>query len=90
MDVGRQNSWYAANILKRPLNPPGDFANLMNVSSIILLTALSAPGMSEYVTAMAPLVKRPVAKIYSGINYMVISMKCVSPQIRKPCDVCKE
>lgn len=40
---------------------PFDFANFMKVSSIVLSTALSAPGMRERATAMAPFLSRSVA-----------------------------
>lgn len=40
---------------------PDDFAKRMNVSSIVLSTALSAPGIIERATAIAPLVSRSLA-----------------------------
>ena len=40
---------------------PDDLANRMKVSSIVLSTALSAPGIIERATAIAPLVSRSLA-----------------------------
>lgn len=40
---------------------PEDFAKRMNVSSIVLSTALSAPGIIERATAIAPLVSSSFA-----------------------------
>lgn len=40
---------------------PDDLAKRMNVSSIVLSTALSAPGIIERATAIAPLVSRSLA-----------------------------
>ena len=42
-------------------NLPDDLAKRMNVSSIVLSTALSAPGIIERATAIAPLVSRSLA-----------------------------
>ena len=40
---------------------PDDLAKRINISSIVLSTALSAPGIIERATAMAPLVSRSLA-----------------------------
>jgi len=40
---------------------PADFANFMNVSSMVLSTALKAPGISDRATAMPPFLSNSLA-----------------------------